>query len=75
MLDIIEIAEEKGMEKGKTLGIQEMVVEALKEKFPVPGHISEKIRKIDNPDTLKSLFHQVFKCQNVKEFEAILTQV
>ena len=104
MLDILEVAREKGIEEGKTLGLQEgktlgmqegktlgvqegktlgvleasreMVVEALIERFSiVSSPVSERIRSLQNPDVLKSLFHQVFRCQSLQEFEAILQQV
>ncbi len=84
MLDIIEIAREKGIEEGKNLGIQEgknqgmqeMIMEALTERFGVvPLRLSEKIRKIDNSDVLKSLFKQVFKCEDLEQFENALERV
>jgi hypothetical protein len=76
MLDIIEIAEKKGMEKGKAIGIQEMVIDALIEKFNMmPERISERVRKIENSDVLKSLFRQILKCQDMREFEIMLDQI
>ena len=92
MLDIIDIAREKGIQEGKTIGIQEgktigiqegkleaaqeMLTDALIERFDMaPAHISERIREIRNTDTLKGLFRQVLKCQNIGEFEAVLKRV
>jgi len=88
MLDIIDIAREKGIQEGKTLGIQEgktlgmleavreVIVDDLTEKFGVvPVHISERIRKVRNPDTLKGLRRQVLKCRKIEEFEAVLDRV
>lgn len=76
MLDIVEIAREKGIQEGKTLGVQEMVVDDLIEKFTVvPAHISEKIRNIRNSDTLKSIRRQALKCKDLREFEALLNLV
>ncbi len=72
MSDIIEIAREKGMEKV----IQEMLLEALIEKFDiVPSRITERIRKSDNRDMLKALFRQVFKCDDLDRFEEVLNRV
>lgn len=89
MLDIIDVAREKGLEegiiKGKLLGIQEgktlgvieatrkMLMDALFEKYGViPPRISDKVKRIDNQDTLESLFRQVFRCENRAAFEEIL---
>jgi hypothetical protein len=84
MLDIIDIAREKGIQEGKTLGIQEgkilaareMLTDALIERFGAPPErISERIGEIRNTDTLKGLFRQVLKCQNMGEFETVLNRV
>lgn len=100
MLNILEIAREKGMEEGlvegknlgiqegKTLGIQEgktlgglenareMLTDALIEKFIlIPQPVAEKIQKIQSRDMIKGLFRQVFRCQNIEEFEDILKRV
>ena len=92
MLDILEIAREKGLEEGlvegKTLGIQEgktlgglenareMLTDALIEKFIlIPQPVAEKIQKIQSRDMIKGLFRQVFRCQNIEEFEDILKRV
>ncbi len=109
MLDIIEIAREKGIEEGKilgvqeglqkgkslgiqegksigiqegkslgiqegkTIGIQEMLLDALIEKFGVvPLRVTDRVYSIFNMAVLKSLFRQVAKCQELKQFEAAL---
>ena len=55
MLDILEIAREKGLEEGKAQGIEEgsiqtareMLLDALIEKFGVvPSRVLDKIKKI-----------------------------
>ncbi|MEZ4524621.1 MAG: hypothetical protein R2941_01700 [Desulfobacterales bacterium] len=96
MLDILEIAREKGVEEGKSLGIQEgkslgiqegkslgwmenareMLTEALMEKFRViPQRISDRIRTVQSRDILKGLLRQVFRCENLNEFENLLDQI
>ena len=108
MLDILDIAREKGIEEGKFLGIeegkflgieegkflgieegknigkklgmletsQEMIVDALYERFNyTSAHILEQIRAIQNRDILKIVFRQVFRCNDVQEFEETLNHI
>ena len=76
MLDILEIAKEKGIEKGKALGIQEMVVDILIERFNmISARVLDQIRAMQNPDMLKMLHRQTLKCQNAGESEAVMQQV
>ena len=80
MLDVLEVARDKGLEEGieagKTLGMVEMLLSALFEKFGVvPSRVSSQIRKIDNKDTLDVLFRQVFRCADMAAFENVLRQV
>jgi hypothetical protein len=35
----------------------------------VPEYIEKKIQQISNQTTLKGLFRQAIKCQNIKEFD------
>ncbi len=81
MLDIIDVAREKGLEEGKSLGktlgiieaTRKMLMDALFEKYGViPPRISEKVKRIENQDTLESLFRQVFRCENMAAFEESL---
>ena len=87
MLDILELAREKGieegmkegLEKGKTIGglyvSQDMVIDTLFERFNmVASGISEGIRRIQNLDTLRGLLRQAIKCKDLGEFEAVLRQ-
>ncbi len=69
-----------GLKEGKNLGMleaaREMVVDALIEKFAVaPAHISQQIRAIQNSDALKALFRQIFRCDDIRDFEAILNRI
>ena len=79
MLDVLEIAREKGMEEGKALGLhasQDMVVDTLLERFNVVASgILEGIRNIQNLDVLRGVHRQAIKCKNLDEFEAVLRQV
>lgn len=88
MLDILEIAREKGIEEGKTLGIEEgktlgiledrreLVMDGLMERFStVPVRLLDRIRALDNPMALKLLLRQVGRCQSVSEFEVFMDQV
>ena len=104
MLDIIEIAMEKGRDEGlvkgrdegllkgrdegllkgrdegrdegKIIGIQEMCMALLIEKFsPIPQNIAVKIKAIQDSDVLKSIFHCMLHCNDIKEFESLLNRV
>jgi hypothetical protein len=92
MLDVLDVAREKGIEEGKAIGLiegkelgvkegkieaaREMLLDALFEKFNnMPPRISERIRAIQNHDTLKFLFRQVFRCDDMEAFEAVLSRL
>jgi hypothetical protein len=69
-----------GLEQGKNLGMlkksQTMIVDALFEKFEhAPGHIVQQIRAIDDNDVLNIIFRQIFRCNDIKEFEQALKQI
>ena len=112
MLDVLDVAREKGLEEGKAIGIKEgkelgikegkelgvkegkelgvkvgvkegkieaareMLLDALFEKFNnMPPRISQQIRNIQNHDTLKYLFRQVLRCDDMETFEAVLSRL
>ena len=96
MLDVLEIATEKGIEQGKLLGLEqgkllgleqgknlgmlenarEMVIDNLLEKFSYPAtHILQQIRAIQNIDTLRILSRQILKCNDIKDFEAVMKRI
>jgi hypothetical protein len=84
MLDVLDVAREKGIEEGKDLGVKEgkieatreMLIDALFEKFSqLPSRVSEQIRNVQNHDTLKFLFRQVFRCDDMEAFEAVLSRL
>jgi hypothetical protein len=84
MLDILEIAREKGLEEGLEKGREEgrlqerleMLIDTLIERFgAVHPRILEQIRKTGNPDILKILFRQSLKCKDIQEFEKVIEQM
>lgn len=84
MLDILDIAKEKGMEegiaKGETLGAlkttRKMLLEAAGERYGViPPRVSKRIRQIDELETLNSLFRQAFRCEDLAAFEEMLARL
>ena len=84
MLDVLDVAREKGIEEGKDLGVKEgkieatreMLIDALFEKFnQMPSRVSERIRIVHNHDALKFLFRQVFRCDDMEAFEAVLSRL
>ena len=72
MIDILEIAEEKGMEKG----LKEMLLEALDEKIGIlTPSLVENINSITQRETLKSLLRQAIRSDSLSHFEGKLAQV
>jgi predicted transposase YdaD len=72
--------ERKGERRGERRGIlkdaQEMVLEALDERFGVvSSSLIDQIRALKRPEVLKSLLRQALRCPNLANFQEILTQV
>ena len=88
MLDILEIAREKGLEEGRVPGVEEgkaigveeatleMLFDALMEKFGVvPPRVFERVRTVRDRDALKSLFRRIFRCDSLGAFEEELEKL
>ena len=76
MIDILEIAEEKGMEKGMEKGLKEMLLDALDEKIGIiTPSLVENINAITQIETLKSLHRQAIRSESLSHFETKLAQV
>jgi hypothetical protein len=68
--------ERKGERKGILKDAQEMVLEALDERFGVvSSSLIDQIRVLNRPEVLKSLLRQALRCQTLENFQEILTQV
>lgn len=64
---------QQGRQEGILLGIREMLLEALQERFGViHPSLAEAIQAIDSPVVLKGLHRQVFRVKNTEEFREIL---
>ena len=62
-----------GMRKGVQQGYEEMVLEALDERFGgIPDDVSETVSKIEDRDTLKSLHRYAIRCASLEEFKKSL---
>jgi len=61
--------EKRGEERGEQRGEQNMLIEALQEKFgTIQPELMDKIRSIQSTESLRGLFRQVFKMENIHEF-------
>ncbi len=75
---IAEMLERKGKDEGVLIGVQqgkienaqEMLLDALVERFgTVNQSLVEKIKSVQSVDTLKVLFRQCFKIDSLEGFE------
>ena len=63
----------QGMQQGLLLEAQEMVLEALEERFGIVSKsIAQKIKQIDSREVVKSLFRLAMRIDSLEEFEAKL---
>ncbi|GAB6183270.1 RpnC/YadD family protein [Thermodesulfovibrio hydrogeniphilus] len=61
---------ERGIQKGLILDAQELVIEALEERFGfVGGTLKEKIKSIQERDVLKRLHRLAIRASSIEEFE------
>ncbi len=78
MLDIIELAEEKGEAKGLQKGresAQEMVLDTIYDLFGnLPIEMIEKVKSITHIELLKRIHRQALKCKDIEQFKEILNQ-
>ncbi len=79
MLDIVELAMEKGKEEGKKEGkelAREMVLDTIYElpgKLPVD--LIDKIKSISHSDILKRIHRQAMRCKNTEQLQNVLDGV
>jgi predicted transposase YdaD len=63
----------EGRAEGLVVEAQEMVMEALDERFgQVPKRLSDQLRQIQQRDVLKMLLRQAVRCQNLSQFKKVL---
>ncbi|MCP4340337.1 MAG: hypothetical protein GY799_15945 [Desulfobulbaceae bacterium] len=76
MLDIIEIAMEKGMEEGRLKEAKNMVIEVLTERFmAVPTDIRNKVYSFEQHDMLKELLRYAIRSSDIDEFKTVLSKI
>ncbi len=75
MLDVIELAMEKGEEKGRELA-QEMILDTIYElpgKLPVD--LIEKVKSISHSEILRRIHRQAMRCKNIEQLQDVLEGV
>ncbi len=76
MLDIVELAMEKGEEKGRLETAQEMILDTI---YDLSGNLQidiiDKVRSITHLEILKRIHRQALKCKSIDQFEEILEGV
>ena len=61
---------QQGIQQGLLLEAQEMLLDALEERFGIiPRSIAKKIKKIDSREVVKGLFKVAMRVNSLEEFE------
>ena len=67
---------EKGIEKGRIKTLQEDILDVLEERFGIiKKGLGKRVKAIDDPDVLKSLFKKSIKVASMDELTRILNEV
>jgi predicted transposase YdaD len=73
---VYQMGEQQGAIKGAIKNAQQMVLEALEERFgTVPRELIDQVRTIKQPEALRSLLRQTFRCQTLESFQEMLSRV
>jgi predicted transposase YdaD len=65
-----------GEQQGAVKTARQMVLEALEERFgTVPNELTSQVRTIKQPEALRSLLRQTFRCQTLESFQEMLARV
>jgi hypothetical protein len=65
-----------GEQQGVVKNARQMVLEALEERFgTVPNELTSQVRTIKQPEALRSLLRQTFRCQTLESFQEMLARV
>ncbi len=80
MLDVFELAREKGekegVEKGRRESLQEVVIDTIFELFGnLPSDMIDKIKSISHLEILKGINRKALKCKDIEQFQEILNGV
>lgn len=69
----IEKGIQQGIQQGMLLNAQEMLIEALSERFGVvSSDLTEQIKSIDSREVLKALLRQALRVKSLDEFQDVL---
>ncbi|KHD05178.1 hypothetical protein PN36_23410 [Candidatus Thiomargarita nelsonii] len=70
---VYDMGHDKGLQKGLLNAEQEMIIEALKERFgAVSAKVSDQIHALDQQEELKELFRQALRCPDLNSFRKML---
>ncbi len=70
---VYDMGHDKGLQKGLLNAEQEMIIEALKERFgAVSTKVIDRIHALDQQEELKELFRQALRCPDLNSFKKML---